>query len=176
MSDSPQATLVLELADVVGELTIRQNELLSCVKRFRVDFLDAQRTDSFDPPPAYFLPPPPTPTAVVIGTWGPDIRSGSHGPHHGALPLPAGAPPRPFATLPLPPSASPDVEMQRGGSAPNAPAAASPADFAPTAGVRLQAGLHPTKRNYDYFAELDDVLARLPLETQPQERGPYVDQ
>jgi len=176
MSDSPQATLVLELADVVSELTVRQNELLSCLKRFRVDFLDAQRTDPFGPPPAYFLPPPPPPSAPVIAAWGPDVGSGSHGPHHDASPLPAGAPTRPFATLRPPPSSSPDLERERGGSVPNAAATAPPAVFAPTAGVRLQAKLHPTKRDYDYFAELDDLLARLPLEGQPQERSPYLDQ
>jgi hypothetical protein len=66
--------------------------------------------------------------------------------------------------------------MQGKGSVPSVYAAVPPAVVPPTGGVRVQAGLHPTKRDYDYFAELDDLLARLPLETQPQERSPYLDQ
>jgi hypothetical protein len=32
-----------------------------------------------------------------------------------------------------------------------------------------------TKRDYDYFSELDDLLARLPVGSDAQEQGPLTD-
>jgi len=127
MYDPTEGTLVLELVDVVTELTRRQRELLGCLKDFRADFLEGPLAlEAYQPPPPRFLQPP-APRSV--------------------------APPRPEVT-PRPVVAHPPVV------APVPPAPPATADPA----VRV----HRTKRDYDYFAELDDLLAHLPVDPEPQ--------
>jgi len=134
MTDPSAGTLLLELVDVVTDLTRRQRELLQSLQSFRADILHADPTvaDYSPPPPRFLLPPPPPPR---VAPPAPTVVA------RPAPPAPIGAP----------------------STAPRAPQ-----------GERRSHPLHRW-RDYDYFAELDDLLARLPVQSQAQEQGPIAD-
>jgi hypothetical protein len=152
MTDSSAGTLLLELVDVVTDLTRRQRELLRSLQTFREDILHAETTVApYTPPPPRFLMPPPPPPRV--------------------------APPAPTVVAPPAPPVAPPLEEHRprDAVAPEAPTSAPSTATRATVGERRSHPLHRW-RDYDYFAELDDLLARLPVQSQAQEQGPIPDQ
>jgi hypothetical protein len=167
MNEPLAGTLVLELADVVSDLTCRQRELLRSLERFRVDLLGPETSlAAYRPPPPRFLTPPPPPPVAA-----PRVPCAPH-PTHASPPPPAPpvAPPVPVAPPPPGQLAVPLVES----------ASVSPTIFLPVAtpaparqqawgGDERSPALRQTKRDYDYFTELDDLLARLPDESRPRE-------
>ena len=183
MSDRSEGTLVLELADVVSDLTHRQSELLGCLREFRAELLGAESTVEAHQtsPPRYLQPPPPAEGQCCI-----DPR--------GRVPIPASIPRAVPVAAPMCPRSS------RPGPAPSAPAPPVPAPAPPPAApappavsvlwdqpqriaserphrrhrwraVALDFG-DATKRDYDYFVELDDLLARLPVDPEVSGTGP----
>ena len=65
MSNQSEGTLVLELADVVADLTHRQSELLGYLREFRAEYLGAPASVDgygYQPPPPRFAPTPPADT------------------------------------------------------------------------------------------------------------------
>jgi len=150
MSGQSEGTLVLELADVVAELTRRQRELLGCLREIRVDVLEASATlESSQPPPPRFLQPPPPTTQRGHAERGQDPAVPPV-----VAPVHAAGPVAPVVAA-LPPVITPP---------PPGPSAA--------VGAKPSPDRHTTRRDYDYFVELDDLLARLPPETEAQDPSP----
>jgi hypothetical protein len=164
MNEPLAGTLVLELADVVSDLTRRQRELLQSLERFRMNLLAPETIPaSYRPPlPRFLAPPPPPPVVAPHVPYAPHPKLASPPP-----PAPPVAPPVPFAP---PPPAVPLVE-----SASVSPRVALPETLrvperqATWGGGERSSALRRTKRDYDYFAELDDLLAHLPDESRPRE-------
>jgi hypothetical protein len=156
MGDSSEASLVLELADVVTALTCRQNEFLGHVRGFRADVLGPPAAATYEPPPPRLLqPPPPPPPLQRVGAAEPGrlIRP----------PMTVVAPP-----LPAAPTASGTA-----GAGDHRELGTSPPHTRPLkTGGDQRRDVLPTKRDYDYFAELDDLLARIPTEATPRELDP----
>jgi hypothetical protein len=184
MSEQPEATLVLELADVVTELTRRQGELVEYLKGFRTDFLEEPaRVDAYQPPPPRLVQPPapldprPTPSGQSDKSppWGPGAP---RTPTPTILPAPLVAAPSPpqtrdpgpelRATEPMPAIAVPQATPS--------PVVGPPTNPLEVTMSPQESVLQPTKRDYDYFAELDDLLSRLPLNPDPQDPSPLPDQ
>jgi hypothetical protein len=147
MSDEPAGTIIRDLAEVVGELTRRQRELLSCLRTFREDLRGLSESGGDDqPPPPRFTRPPPPAGELVSRASTDEGMSTSRGTDGTA-----------------PPSVNGVHGPERGG---DLLGSLHPAD---------RPGLaHPlTKRHYDYFAELDDLLARLPAARPDEPKGPF---
>jgi hypothetical protein len=136
MTDESDGTIVLELADVVGELTRRHSDLLGCLRSLRRDLHDGTLTlAAYEPPPPRLVDPPPPRRAAAAAGSGAAIASRDSG-----------------VTSPSTVNGKPVAETRLG----------SRGD--PTGSHRPL-----TKRHYDYFAELDDLLARLPSSPPPEE-------
>ena len=157
MGDSAEASLVLELADVVTTLTSRQNEFLGYVRGFRADVLGPGPTITYEPPPPRLLqPPPPPPPRRGVGTPTEPARLT-----------------RPLETVVAPPLPGPhDAPGTAEAGSQQEPDSSSPqAGALETVGDQRREVLR-TKRDYDYFTELDDLLARIPPEATSRELDP----
>jgi hypothetical protein len=138
MTDESDGTIVLELADVVGELTRRHSELLGCLRSLREDLHGAPVIlGGYEPPPPRVVQPPQPRRGATPGAAAGGVATAS-----------------PVSGLTSP----------------------STANAAPAADTRLVPAANPsgsprpqTKRHYDYFAELDDLLARLPASPSREE-------
>jgi hypothetical protein len=144
MSDAPER-LVLDLVDVLEQYTHRHVALLDCVRTFRAEFLGPAWTvdEAGQPPAPRFIAPPPPPGPRHTGPPAPRIDALS--------PLP---PPRPVVVPTAPQVVAPPPAPPRQVAAVSAPAAAP---------------VRATKRDYDYFAELDEKLAHLRVEAGTEE-------
>ena len=155
MNDQSEGTIVLELAGVVAELTRRHGELASCLRSLREDLRTTPATVGVHepPPPRLLQPPPPAPAAspapIPGGLTLPAVPDGAAAPveHNGA-------------SVPSAPQLRPD--SRETDSPPSEDLQAPRPQLFDTGGSSVPP--HPlTKRHYDYFAELDDLLARLPV-------------
>jgi len=154
MTDEPDGTIVLELADAVGELTRRHSELLSCLRSLRVDLDGASLIlGVYEPPPPHLVEPPP--------------------PHLVEPPPPHLVQPPPARRAATPGAGVGGVAMTSpvsGVTSPSTVSAAPVTDARPVlAGDPSGSPRSLTKRHYDYFAELDDLLARLPASPTAEE-------
>ena len=104
MNEPLAGTLVLELADVVSDLTRRQRELLVSLERFRVNLLDPETgVGVYRPPPPRFLGPPPPPSVVAR------LVPFAPAPAPAAAPLALPPPPAPPIAPPVPMAPPPPV-------------------------------------------------------------------
>jgi hypothetical protein len=146
VSDSIDESLVLGLAHVLEECTQRHRALLESVREFRAEFLGPEwiLEERQQPPTPRFLVPPPPPSRPVE--------------------LPA-----PLSFRPPPPLASGLVDLPAPVSfespPPPAPPVQQPSSTAAPSPVRA------TKRDYDYFADLDERLAQLRVKSSHEDVG-----
>ena len=147
MSDTADHDLVLDLARVLEEYTHHHTALLDSVRTFRAEFLGPAWTvdESRRPPAPRFLTPPPPPRTRPV-----------------AVPAPQSfeAPPPPPRTRPVAVPAPHSYE-----------APPPPPWTRPVAVPAIIPATPPraTKRDYDYFAELDERLAHLRAEIGSEE-------
>jgi hypothetical protein len=143
MSDQTERTIVHDLADVVGELTRRHAELLSSLKSVRDDLQGPRAVGDDERRSPRPTRPPARPGEAASPPPGNEAVSKSRV---------VDTSPRPKVNGVHRPDAGGDSELW----------ILRPVDL----GVLP----HPlTRRHYDYFAELDDLLARLPVTTVPDE-------
>jgi hypothetical protein len=148
MSDQPEETIVRDLADVVGELTRRHAELLSSLRSLREDLQWPRRGgDDDQPPPPRLSQPPARPEGAASHPPAEEAVWASRVSHVTPLPTVNG--------------------VHHPGSAGDRPSG--------FLHLVERGGLaHPlTKRHYDYFAELDDLLARLPVTRPTKPKAPF---
>jgi hypothetical protein len=137
MGEQSEASIVLELADVVNKLTRRHGALLDCLRSLRAGFSDGAISNSDQPRSPRALRLPPSPVSAAL-TSGPVV-----------------------VTLPRDPGENTRPEAE-----------ASPILAAVTE-ITDKRDMHLTTRlTYDFFAELDDLLARLPAAPSRHEAFP----
>ena len=155
MNDSSEGTKALELVDVIADLTRRHNELLGCLRGLKDAMLKVSATVGPEQSPQPRVPQLPPLGAEVRAAPIPDLPPSSR-----ALDGPA---------LALSPDGAPGSDASRARSDSRETNSAPPGDLRASAAESRHPGgssvpFRPlTKRHYDYFAELDDLLARLPV-------------
>lgn len=161
MSQALEQSVLLDLTEVLEEYARRQQELVTCLRTFRAHLVGPEWTPvPTQPPPPRFLEPPPPPLHRPVEpptTRHPESRTASL--HVGSMArqsslLTSGKP----APVHIPATKATQAET-------HSPAAAdSPAALrSPNA---TQATVRATRRDYDYFTELDEKLTRLWAENQ----------
>jgi hypothetical protein len=136
-------------------LTRRHGELVNCLRTLREDLQGTPTTvGAYQPPSPRFLEPPPPGGAIPTPPIS-AVLTPSRIPDAATAPLSLDRAPVPGAPLAPPDSRGTKPTLPEDLRAPRA-------ELIDTGGPSATA--HPlTKRHYDYFAELDDLLARLPV-------------
>ena len=164
MNDQSRATIGVQLADGVTDLTRRHSELLARLRYLREVLEGTPPIVGQQPPPARLLEPPPPPrerTPAVDSPSGPSTIWVQAPPPLTVVDTPA-------LEVPDAPSSSSDLPS------------VLPVELDPTPAEALHGVGDPvrthlaTKRDYDYFTELDDLLAHLSV-TAGAEPGPPLD-
>jgi hypothetical protein len=142
MSEALEQAIVLDLAEVLEQYTRRQQELVSCLRAFRARLVAPESTPApVQPPLPRFLEPPPPPGRLLVES------------------------PRTRAHTPVP------VPVTSGTSAHMAPPASVDLPATVHSPSEARVSVRATRRDYDYFTELDEKLARLLAESQDDGPG-----
>jgi hypothetical protein len=164
MTQTSVSDPLVDLVDAIEEHTHRQQELIECVRvlrAFLVPAWTASETDQRDPrllaspPPLHLAPPPvqaapPPPPPLLFAP--PPVQTA---PQVQAAP----PPPPPLLFAPPPVQAAPPVQAPPPVQVAQESEALDNATDSPP-----QLLLRALKRDYDYFTELDEKLARLSLD------------
>lgn len=142
---STEQTVLVEFADVLEDYLSRERELLDLLRRFRSSYLETVPVTSAatspgtrrPPPPSMFRPPPER--------------------HRRRPPPPVRLHPAPVGPTPTPgPDPTPISELTP--APPPSAAARKERGATPWPDELLGGPVHATKRDYDYFADLDQRL------------------
>jgi hypothetical protein len=136
MAQTSVSDPLLGLADAIEEHTNRQRELIECVRALRAFLVPAPNVDGTARGDSLLVTSPPPPPVSLTPP-----------PVHPPPPVHAAPPPPPVSLTPPPVYAAPGSETL-GDSADSPP----------------QLLLRALKRDYDYFTELDEKLARLSID------------